>query len=559
MASVTRFVRPVAAGLVLAVMVAAAAACRKAGEVATPLTGHLIDDRSGQPVAARVTLVDSAGRSVPIDGDHEHVDHAGRRWSYVDGRFTATLPPGGATIEIRRGLETRPLLQVLPRASDGRPADLTFRLRRWHDLKAAGFLSGDLHAHLPALDSAPLEMRAEDLNHLNLLVLGGLPEPNDGAFTGRVDRRSTPDAQIFLGQEVVDWHLGHLTLAGLGRLVPGYPNGCGTLEYWTSFPQCDVYRAGRAARTTGALVSVAHFENLPGAETPVAVALGLLDAIELPTWSDPMQLPAHLEPWAKSGLPTATFAPLRGVDYYYQFLNAGFRIPLAAGTDKSGDNIAIGSNRVYARSAGAQGFATWLAGVRAGTGFVTNGPVLDFEVEGHRAGETIDFNGARDVAVRVTARSILPFTTLEVVMNGNVVLHTLRLVQTNPPVDGVYTVQLAGTVQLDRSSWLAARAFADADITPRLLPRESAVFAHTSPVYFIQDGRPIREMVSVTYLRTAVQGLLNWLGGGPPFASEADRGAVEHDAREAWRVYTNMIAAGAAAATSDCGSKGTLK
>ena len=110
----------------------------------------------------------------------------------------------------------------------------------------------------------------------------------------------------------------------------------GTLEYAFSNPHWDILRAARAARAQNGLVSVAHFENLPGAATPVAVALGLLDALELPTWSDPMQLPAHLVPWDNSGMSTAEFTPMRGVDLYYQYLNAGFQLPIAAGTDKIG-------------------------------------------------------------------------------------------------------------------------------------------------------------------------------------------------------------------------------
>ena len=284
-------------------------------------------------------------------------------------------------------------------------------------------------------------------------------------------------------------------------------------------------------------MTLAHFENLPGAATPVAVALGLLDALEIPTWSDPMQLPAHLGPWSASGMPVADFAPMRGVDLYYQYLNAGFRLPMAAGTDKSGEDIPIGSNRVYAQRKGPAGFAAWLAGIKAGTGFVTNGPLLEFEVDGHAPGEEVAFQGTRTVAVHAIARSILPFTTLEILVNGRPVAHQLRLVQANPPVDGLYTLEAKATLRLERSSWLAARAFADPDITPRLLPRETAVFSHTNPVYFLQDGRRVREEASVVYLRKAVNGLLHWLSTEPAFASEADRAGVRRDAEEALRFY----------------------
>jgi hypothetical protein len=505
------------------------------------LTARIVDDEAGTPLAARVAVCDADGRRVPLEGRHDHVEQLGKSWDYVEGRFSVVVPANGATIEIRRGLETRPLVESVAASRGARPSERTFRLRRWTNLRAAGYVSGDVHAHLPALDAAPVQMRAEDLGALNLLVLGGLPLPNDTSFTGHVDRRSSSDHQIYLSQEIIDWHLGHLTLAGIASLVPEFPVPCGTLEYWTSHPHCDVQRGGRAARQQGALVSLAHFENLPGAATPVAVALGLLDALEVPTWSDPMQLPAHLGTWSESGMPTAEFAPMHGVDLYYQYLNAGFRLPMAAGTDKSGDDIPIGSNRVYVRTPhGRTDFLSWLAGIKAGAGFVTNGPIIELEVDGHRPGEVVTVDGPHTVSIRARARSVLPFTTLEVVMNGAPVAHVLRLVQTNAPVNGVYSLETSATVRLDRSAWLAARAFADPDITPRLLPRQSSVFAHTNPVYFLRGGRLVREAASIAYLRRSVEALRHWLSTGPRFASEADRAAVQRDADQALRVYDAM-------------------
>jgi hypothetical protein len=504
------------------------------------LTARIVDDESGEPLAARVSVVDASWRPVALGGRHEHVQHLGRTWDYVDGAFSVVVPADGATIEIRRGLETRLVVESIAPGGAGRGVSRTFRLRRWSNLRARGYVSGDLHSHLPALDAAALQVRAEDLDALNLLILGGLPQPNDTSFAGHVDPRSPQGHSIYLSQEIVDWQLGHLTLAGIDRLVPGYPESCGTLEYWTSHPHCDIQRAGRAARQQGALVSLAHFENLPGAATPVAVALGLLDALEIPTWSDPMQLPAHLDPWSASGMSTAEFPPMRGVDLYYQYLNAGFRLSIAAGTDKSGDDIPVGSNRVYAATKGKSDFAAWLTGIKAGTGFVTNGPLLEFDVDGHGPGEEIPFDVPRTVKVRARARSLLPFTTLEVVLNGSPVAHVLRLVQANAPVDGVYTLETEATVRLERSAWFAARAFADPDITPRLLPRQASVFAHTNPVYFLREGRRVREAASIAYLRRSVDALRAWLSTGPPFATESDRNAVRRDAEQALRVYDGL-------------------
>jgi hypothetical protein len=404
-------------------------------------------------------------------------------------------------------------------------------------MRAKGYVSGDIHAHMPALADAALEMRAEDLGALNLLVTGGLPMPNDKAFKGRLDDRSGPDCEIYMNQEVIDWNLGHLTLAALTSLVPGYPRAGGTLEYWESHPHWDILRAARATRAQNGFVSLAHFENLPGAETPTAVALGLLDAVELPTWSDPMQLPAHTTLWDSSGMPTAEFTPMRGVDLYYQFLNAGFRLAVAAGTDKLGEDTPVGNNRAYALTRGGAGYASWLAGIKAGATFVTSGPIIEFEVDGRGSGDVVEFQGEKTVKARAVARSVLPFTTLDVVMNGRRVAHKVSPIQKNPPVDGVYTLQTETTLTLAESSWLAARAFANPDITPRILPRESSVFSHTGPIYFLKEGRKVREEASVVYLRKWVKGLLHWLSTKPPFQNEQDRAAVQRDAEDVLHIY----------------------
>ena len=110
---------------------------------AGPLTARIVDDATGAPLAARVAVTDANGSLVAIAGKPEHVQQLGKRWCYVDGAFSVALPAGGATIEIRRGLETRPLVgarvpwrarqagrEDVPPASLDRPAREGLRQRR---------------------------------------------------------------------------------------------------------------------------------------------------------------------------------------------------------------------------------------------------------------------------------------------------------------------------------------------------------------------------------------------------------------------------------------------
>ncbi len=96
------------------------------------------------------------------------------------------------------------------------------------------------------------------------------------------------------------------------------------------------------------------------------------------------------------------------------------------------------------------------------------------------------------------------------------------------------------TVGLGRSSWLAARVIDHPDLRNRILPRGVSVFAHTSPVYFLQDGHSVREAASIAYLAKWVQGLLHWLDTDPSFANGTDRDSAREAAEQALRFYNSL-------------------
>lgn len=520
-------------GVVLGVFVQFSAA-------AVHLKARIVDDVTDKPLAARVALTDADGKFLQIEGQHAHVQYLNKRWCYVDGSFDVDVPDSGAAIEIRRGFETRPLVEKISGDKDTEIVLKTFRLRRWTDMCQKGYVNGDIHAHLPAPKEAHVQMRAEDLNAQVLYHMADSQSSiaTNDCFTGSIDANSTPGCEIFVGQEIREFQMGHLGLLNIKSLIPDYPDMGGSLEYWRTEPHFDLVRAMRATREQGGMVLWCHISSLPGKELPVALALDLVDAVELITWSDPTQLPNHWNPWLESGMSMAEFPIMRSLDLYYQFLNAGFRLPIAAGTDKFGEEIPLGSNRVYARIEGLPNYDSWLAAVKAGRTFVTNGPILEFEVDGRKAGDVVIFKGTRQVRSSVTARSILPFTTLEIVANGQTVGH--KTVADNPSIGGLYSMKIETTVDLSRSTWLAARVVEHPDLRDRILPRGLSVFAHTSPVYFFKDGNKVREEASITYLQKYVKGTLHWLGTNPQFTTEEDLQAAKQAAGEALQVYKDL-------------------
>ena len=498
------------------------------------LEGRILDDKTGQPVAATLVLTDGEGKPLEIEGKHPHVQYLGKRRCYVDGTFALNSRPSRLVIELRRGLEILPLKNEIDMTQRGSEA-LTFRLRRWIDMRELGFLSGDTHVHLLSQSGSHLQMRGEDLNVLNLLVSDFTNDRE--MFSGKLDAVSTPDHAVFVGQEARDWQHGHVILLRMSRLVEPFTPFGGTFQ-GRNERNLVMARFLRDARQQGGVTTWAHFCNLPGAESPIDIALGLVDAIELISYDDPTQLPSHWGPWKNSGMSQAEFTVMRSMDLYYQYLNSGFQVPITAGTDKMDEGIPVGSNRLYARSVGEPNYKGWLAGLKAGNGFVTNGPMLTFEVEGHTSGEVVQFTGRSKVRARATARSILPFGRLEIVLNGEAV--AIKPNQTRPAPDGLYTLELEGVFDLDRSSWLAARVAEDPASKGRILPRGLTVFAHTNPIYYLRNGTKVRELSSIRYLQRYLKGTTHWLNTGARFATPAEKQEALRLAEQARRLYAGL-------------------
>src|SRR6185369_3308319 len=100
---------------------------------------------------------------------------------------------------------------------------------------------------------------------------------------------------------------------------------------------------------------------------------------------------------------------------YYRLLNCGFRIPASSGTDW----WIYDHNRVFVRVEGEFTYDSWIAGLRAGRTFISNGPLIEFTVDGQYPGSTLQTKGPLRVKARAISR--LPFDRLQIVRDGLVV------------------------------------------------------------------------------------------------------------------------------------------
>jgi len=376
----------------------------------------------------------------------------------IDGTARAALPPGRYHATVYKGLEYRPQTSVVTVARNG-TVHARLALERWIDMPAEGWLGSDDHLHLPrtsADDDPDLArwMQAEDLHVANLLQMGtpdGVRAAPQMAF-GPGSVFTLGSTRIVSGQENPRTHnFGHGIVVGAPRYI--------------DFPQRylvygDVFRAAERA---GGLAGYAHF-GTGGARNGLAVdaPTGDVDFLEV------LQV---------KKLETAVL---------YEMWNLGIRLAPTAGTDYPCGGIASlpGQERFYTRIQGTASFASWLEGLATGRTFVTNGPMLALEVNGHTVGESLSLPEAGTVQVRASVRfdpTSDQIEALELVRGGEVIA---RATETSEPG----RIELRASPRIERSSWLALRAegrkvrTAGGNRPPSL--------AHTATVEITVDGTP---------------------------------------------------------------------
>ena len=476
------------------------------------LKGSIVDDDTGQPASATVSLITEEGDVLAPKGPHDLAYYLDKKRWYVDGDFSVVSPVPRVTFEIRRGLETLPIVEEIDLSLEGNQLK-QFRLKRWRDMYAMGYLSGDSHIHFMKPGTAHLQMKAEDLNVANLLTSDFTDDLE--IFSGELDKVSTEKHFVYVGQEIRDWQLGHANLLELKYIVQPLDPFGGSFFAMGSNPNLLLSPRLEEAHKQGASNVWAHFSNLPGLESAIAFPLGLIDAIELMTYDDPTMLPSHWTVWDYSELQDVDFPPMRGMDIYYQYLNAGFQIPITAGTDKMGDNIPVGSNRNYVRIEGDKVYESWVEGMKKGQGFITNAPLIEFSADGHLSGETVEFSGEKSIRVGIKAVSLLPFGRAEIVVNGKTV--AWEYMEDFGKKKDLYSAQLEIDVNLTESTWIAGRVTSLDN--PQLLPRNLTVFAHSNPVYFLREGKPVYMKGSVEYLLNYLESGRNWITNNSDFAT----------------------------------------
>ena len=117
--------------------------------------------------------------------------------------FVLTLPPGRYTFTVERGKEYLPETRVVTVGKE--PVDLKFKLRRWIDMAALGWYSGETHVHRSRGGTANTHARRGPQRRVPAVLLGdrgvrvaedrpqgAVPGRRSEAYRGRSHARHLP-------------------------------------------------------------------------------------------------------------------------------------------------------------------------------------------------------------------------------------------------------------------------------------------------------------------------------------------------------------------------------
>jgi dipeptidyl aminopeptidase/acylaminoacyl peptidase len=500
-----------------------------------------IVDAGGKPITARVAILGADGRSYAPDNANVRGDDSFDRdkqafeTHYYQTRLKpapVTLPTGKATLTIWYGDE-HTIARETATIEAGKTAMLKVTMHKL-DLPAsfAGWLSGDVHDHMNyggAYRTEPADLvaqaKAEDLDLVfNLLVNKEQRVPDIRYFTPYPDKASTKDVLLMHSQEYHTSYWGHLGLLGLSDhyLIPGY-------AAYTYTGSASLYPDNAAvadlAHKQGAMVGYVHpFNKAPDPfhdakvtdELPIDVALGKVDYIEVVGFSN------HRE--------TASV--------WYRLLNCGFRLPAAAGTDAMTNYASlrgpVGLARAYVlpertRDTSPLGREkAWLAGLKAGHSFATNGPLIGFTVDGKLPGDEIDLPaGSHTLHYKGWLRAITGIDHLQVVVDG-------KVVQSVPLTGDRTSGEVAGSVTLQKSGWVLLRAWND-HATPDVL--DLYPYASTTPVYVQVGKTKVRSKKDAAYFLAWIAKATQSAAANQDYNTPAERAAVMGHLEKARRIF----------------------
>lgn len=430
--------------------------------IAYPFRLRIVDEETGSPTPAMIALryIPEGTFAVPAEAADffGHFDDGPQRrrllpifapsWEpagahCVEGTATFNLIPGPWDLSVIKGIEYAPYHEEFE-TGEGPTPERTVSLRRWVDMKAQGWWSGDGHVHSTLANHFQRDRmirwaRAMDTHVVNVLEMGDISATwfKQAGF-GEAFRYQVGDTVLVPGQECPRTdQLGHMEAMNLSDGLVRNPDRYYLYDSMTL-----------GARRQGALVAYCHVSD-----QTYQVDQGM--SLFIPTGQ--VNLAEVLQ-----------FERLNPT-LWYAYLNLGWKLAALAGSDVPWGG-SIGEVRTYALLGEAEFTADrWFEAAGCGRTFVTNGPMIEFSVNGAPPGDEITVDVGQDLQIKARAwghPAIGAPSALEVVAHGKV------LASATGAADSTQSIQIDVVAPAEHGLWIAARATSP-----------NGAVAHTTPVY----------------------------------------------------------------------------
>lgn len=435
------------------------------GEVALELV-----DESGKPVLSRVGIYDATGRTPLPEKEALPVTHfsdisrtvalrlGGMPWPeqnrfafYVDGSYRARLPVGKYKLIVARGLEYK-IIQKTFEIKSEKETFLPIKLSRWIDMADNGWYSGEVHIHRRRVDvQDDLNIRrliqAENLNVANLLQMGNIGAVH---FQQNIDwkkraRFGEAPYSLVSGQEDPrTYRRGHTIQLNIEEPLRN------PKRYYL------YHELFEAVHKQGGLTGYAHVRSAFNIGAHVGLAMdvpfGLVDFVELMPVIDDVKI-------------------------WFDFLNLGYKLSPAAGTDYPYGYLP-GTVRNYVKVRKPYSVQGWFDGLKAGRTFVTNGPMLEFNINGQSMGSDIWVTKGEILSIEGSAVISQDFTQidkLELFKLGKIIASTSSK-------DGSGEIYLNYELPAGQGAWFVLKAYGQSK------NQYEHVTAYSAPIYVYVNG-----------------------------------------------------------------------
>ena len=476
-------------------------------------------DHDGTPSTGHFVFKDAFGHLYPSMSRRMAPDFFFHEQIYRHNGEVVLLPPGEYEVTYSRGpeyvIETKKITVPVGTASHRE----SFRLKRWINLAAQGWFSGDHHVHAagckhyesPAEGVQPQDMMrhilGEDLNVGCVLSWGPCWYYQKQFFDGKVSQLSTPRYLMRYDVEVSGFpssHAGHLCLLRLKE--DDYP-GTSRIEEWPTW-DLPVLKWGK---DQGGVVGFSHSgwglkvnaTKLPTYDMPPFDGIGANEYIV-----DVVHDVCHFI--------SAVDTPIVWeFNVWYHTLNCGYTCRVSGETDFPciyGERVGLGRSYVKLAADEPLNYDSWVHGIRDGRSYVCDGlsHLYDFQANKLGVGEpgvngrpsVLGIKKGEPLKISVQTAALLapeptpateairkrpldqqPYWHVERARIGNSRKVPVELIVNGHSVatkeieaDGSAT-EVTFDYTPEISSWVAVRIFPS---------------SHTNPIFVEVDGQPIR-------------------------------------------------------------------